>query len=755
MCYVILILIPTTEGRDPLSQTQRWTHEACAISAFMLFLAAESHTLFCSDLIVRMSDGKERRLYPMKHISSSERQAPPAEHLQQNKVLSSMSVKNKGLSPDSECSVLLHAHSVLEEQDSGDYYSKCWSVIDVRRVVHFFRRVVRFSCARCSCWPSDVFQTVNNLQSNLRSSVISVGEFSINGGSPGTPSKDVISKATEVDGCAVLHECENCGILDGCEGSVRVDHCSQLETPLLASGGEDARMQSGQLQSVAVEVAVEKEVCDEAGARFGAAYSNMIIPEHEDEDEAVARIDDDETLYDIDKGVADEDAEELAKRSPGPQFFASYKGFDDAEQFDAFVFESRSFRMFEPERSGRLTAVLLSFTSFTLFFFVQVLWALEIRAPSLSMLSFMFEMFGVLFTFTGLANIWYYAKPLQSSRQWGRYNPADSAQTFKRALDSVALTAVGLMVAHFYVLYRFWSPAIAVSNCLDASCETCLPGTDHDGNVQTDGWRACDTLTSDALFWTTKLGSACFCDSRPENGLVQAETYLRDAWEKYRTMSSSEIGGVDEAAMRSFGNAVFNSTGASGNSKEVDQRLGSEVATSTIYPFANNNATYAAASGDSMMGRGTNNLDKAGLDSTTTDLSAAPLSHERSEALGGSRCRPPAYPYLVDVAPATMPFSLIRLEGCQIDDVRRLRDPSLAYLDTDGNPVADFAAKGIACALLSRKYQKTGQLSCGVGVPASELMVYCADDLGRPLSAFSPDIEQVCRGTTIRETSDL
>ena len=56
-------------------------------------------------------------------------------------------------------------------------------------------------------------------------------------------------------------------------------------------------------------------------------------------------------------------------------------------------------------------------------------------------------------------------------------------------------------------------------------------------------------------------------------------------------------------------------------------------------------------------------------------------------------CIPPAYPYVIETSPTLVPFVVLQFRGCQIDDVRKLNDKSLSYLDKPGNPVDNFAAK--------------------------------------------------------------
>ncbi|CAD7941913.1 unnamed protein product [Amoebophrya sp. A120] len=601
--YVFFILIPTTEGPDPLSQTQRYIHEACAITSFALYLAAEVHTLFCSDLILRGANGREEPLYHTREETLTKRRQSTWQRMN------------------------LSAQSLLD----------------------FAARLLAAVVQKCSCWPSELLQLLSSVPSNLRTSFLGLDNLTREAlfASPANPTRADLSSSPQMTEPADPAG----GLIQPRTRGPAASKVSALETPLLVTSRTNGEVLSEKDRGVRGIIPVSEFSNSSSGestaAKDRAAAPFRVLPVVPSTPAKQVGLPQDVVpvlVSEIGEAL-DESSGTISKRGT--------------------IAAHRAFYMFAAERAARLTAVTLSCLSFTLFFCLQVLYVVGgVRPALLALLSFVLEMFGALFVFIGLANIWYFAKPLQSSRQFGRYHPEDGANVFKRALDAIALAGLVLMGAHLWVLADYWSPAVAVSNCLDDTCQTCLPGTEHDRNTQPGGWHACDSLTSNAIFWTEKLGAACFCDPRP---------HLLDG----------------------------TSDGATRDGAENSHRLSEE---------ARRSAARAA-----QVGR-----------------------------LGGVSCNAPAYPYVIDVAPALMPFSLLRLEGCQIDDVRSLEDPTLSYLTTPGNPVSDFAAKGIACALIPADYEKTGSLSCNSD---TKLTVYCADEIGRPVSFFAQQIQDACYGS--------
>ncbi len=387
--------------------------------------------------------------------------------------------------------------------------------------------------------------------------------------------------------------------------------------------------------------------------------------------------------------------------------------------------------MLPTERRARRFTQRLSAFSFSVFGVAQILYAgMGIRSSLLSMLSFAGEMYGCLCVFVSLATIWYFSRPKRGgarSANWSsRATPAAERESecfpalhdcgsaasssgslgaedgvwacdpayaceagtqlapsvrryeswYLRAKKALLVTALALVVSHFVILVCWWDPRKALMNCANVEtesalgCAECRPGTRHDrwdsGGAGPSETRLCDELSSNELFWTTKLGAAC----------------VRPPAEAARSSSSSV-------------------------------RLTSSESTSsmTMHSFCVPPATPYS-------------IDVSTVNWTlfSSDFLSAP-GNASSEA--GAILRGDLFSTVSSVEQHLQfrsPFQLITLAGCEIQDVRRLADPELRYLRDPGNPITDFAVKGVACARLSPR------------VPDDEL--YCTTDGGEAVSIW-------------------
>eukprot|EP00397_Hematodinium_sp_SG-2012_P041429 GEMP01045628.1.p1 GENE.GEMP01045628.1~~GEMP01045628.1.p1 ORF type:complete len:477 (+),score=86.21 GEMP01045628.1:163-1593(+) len=162
------------------------------------------------------------------------------------------------------------------------------------------------------------------------------------------------------------------------------------------------------------------------------------------------------------------------------------------------------------EFRGRRLWAYASIFFFSCFLFLQLAWVVGFRIPILNMASFACEVQGSVCSLMCLLHIWHFNSRTHVTAEETRELPTRHFPKSIYAGSTLAfiLLCLVLFVVHICIVGFLWNPALATMNCLDSSCSRCVIGVSHSAA----GSGQCNILTNNEVFWSVKLGMACFCD---------------------------------------------------------------------------------------------------------------------------------------------------------------------------------------------------------------------------------------------------